>query len=177
MLILVAVVAVIYTATILISGEPTWLIPGAILLVLILGSGVLQNRLAAKQLDRHGGDKLAAQRDDDDWAIPSAHLNVDDDTAAGDTPEVHNEISPHDLPKDHPGRAAAEAQAGDHDDAGGTTTGNDQGGAGGRFERGDDQTAERTGERQRSATAAKSAGTSGETPGQVEGDEPKYFPN
>jgi hypothetical protein len=29
----------------------------------------------------------------------------------GDSPELHDEISPHDLPKDHPGRHAAERQA------------------------------------------------------------------
>jgi len=39
----------------------------------------------------------------------------DDDTAVGDTPEAHDEISPHDLPKDHPGRIAAEEQAGAED--------------------------------------------------------------
>lgn len=35
-----------------------------------------------------------------------------DDTAVGDTPEAHDEINPHDLPPDHPGRRAAEEQAG-----------------------------------------------------------------
>ena len=172
MLALVAGFAIIYTATILLSGEPTWLIPGAILLCLILGYALIERALTKKQLERHGGDKLAAQRDDEDWAIPSAHLNVDDETAAGDTPEVHDEISPHDLPIDHPGRAAAEAQSGGHDDTAGTTTGNEDGAQGGRFERGDDQTTERTGERQRSAAAAKQTGSPGEAPGAVDGDAP-----
>ncbi len=35
-----------------------------------------------------------------------------DDTAVGDTPEAHDEINPHDLPPDHPGRQVAEEQAG-----------------------------------------------------------------
>jgi len=29
-------------------------------------------------------------------------------TAAGDTPEAHDEINPHDMPRGHPGRPAAE---------------------------------------------------------------------
>ena len=36
----------------------------------------------------------------------------DDGTALGDTPEAHDEVNPHDLPQDHPGRVAAEQQAG-----------------------------------------------------------------
>ena len=44
----------------------------------------------------------------------------DDDTPLGDTPEAHDEISPHDLPPGHPGRHAAEEQAREH---GGTTRG------------------------------------------------------
>ena len=38
------------------------------------------------------------------------------------TPEGRDEISPHDLPKDHPGRQEAERQAGDDPD--GTARGN-----------------------------------------------------
>lgn len=45
----------------------------------------------------------------------------DDETPLGDTPEAHDEISPHDLPPDHPGRAEAERLAGGKD---GTTRGN-----------------------------------------------------
>ena len=43
-------------------------------------------------------------------------MTPDDDTPVGDTPEAHDEISPHDLPKDHPGRNAAEDLADDHGD-------------------------------------------------------------
>lgn len=49
-------------------------------------------------------------------------VTPDDETPAGDTPEAHDELSPHDLPKDHPGRAEAERLAEESDD--GTTTGN-----------------------------------------------------
>ncbi len=45
---------------------------------------------------------------------------TDDETPLGDTPEAHDELSPHDLPKGHPGRDAAEEQAGGED---GTTRG------------------------------------------------------
>lgn len=174
MMLLVAAFAVVYTATILIVGDPLWLIPGAILLCLIVGYTMIERALTKAHMKRHHDDPLEAQRDDQDWAIPSAHLIPDDQTGAGDTPEAHDEISPHDLPPDHPGRAAAEAQAGG---MAGTTTGNESGAQGGRFERGDDRTAQRTGERQRSATGAKQTGSPGEAPGEVEGDEPKYFPS
>jgi hypothetical protein len=45
-----------------------------------------------------------------------------DETELDDTPEAHDEISPHDLPKDHPGRPEAERKAGD--EPGATTAGN-----------------------------------------------------
>jgi hypothetical protein len=51
---------------------------------------------------------------------PLGPLTPDSQTAAGDTPEAHDEISPHDLPLDHPGRAEAERLAADD----GTTRGN-----------------------------------------------------
>jgi hypothetical protein len=47
----------------------------------------------------------------------------------GDTPEAHDEVNPHDLPLDHPGREAAEHQA---EGLEGTTTGNEEGGAAGK---------------------------------------------
>ncbi len=53
---------------------------------------------------------------------PLGPLTPDDETPAGDTPEAHDELSPHDLPPDHPARHEAERQAGD--EPGGTTRGN-----------------------------------------------------
>ena len=52
---------------------------------------------------------------------PLGPLTPDHQTPLGDTPEAHDEITPHDLPLDHPGREEAErlAQAG-----GGSTKGN-----------------------------------------------------
>lgn len=52
---------------------------------------------------------------------PLGPITPDDETDLGDTPEAHDEISPHDLPLDHPGRAEAERLA---PDAGATTRGN-----------------------------------------------------
>lgn len=43
---------------------------------------------------------------------PLGPFTPDDQTPLGDTPEAHDEISPHDLPLGHPGRQAAEEQAG-----------------------------------------------------------------
>ena len=57
---------------------------------------------------------------DKEASEPLGPMTPDDETPAGDTPEAHDEISPHDLPIDHPGRQEAERQAGGE---GGTTTG------------------------------------------------------
>ena len=53
--------------------------------------------------------------------MDSGDITQDDDRPLGDTPEAHDEISPHDLPKDHPGRQQAERDAGGDE---GTTRGN-----------------------------------------------------
>ena len=57
---------------------------------------------------------------DDDKAEPLGPATPDDETPLGDTPEAHDEISPHDLPKDHPGRKEAERRSGGSE---GATTG------------------------------------------------------
>lgn len=147
MMLLIAAVAIVYCATVLIIGEAVYIIPGAILLAILLLYAVAERGMTVLNDRRHHGDRRAAISDDEDWPVPSAHTTSDDATPAGDTPEVHSELSPRDLPPDHPGRRAAEEQAG----AGGTTRGDEQGGAGGRFQRGEDRTGGRTGERQRSA--------------------------
>lgn len=51
---------------------------------------------------------------------PLGPATPDDDAPAGDTPEVHDEIGPHDLPKDHPARADLVDEVGED----GTTRGN-----------------------------------------------------
>jgi hypothetical protein len=66
-------------------------------------------------------DESAADADD---PVPS--LGADELRPMGDTPDAHDEIIPQDLPKDHPGRKAAEEQAGVR---GGVTRGHREGGA------------------------------------------------
>jgi hypothetical protein len=149
MLALLAAVIVVFAATVLVSGTPEYLIPMAILLVLVLAYAGLNLALTRRELARHGGDALDALRDDEDWAIPSAHLIGDDDTAAGDTPEVHDEINPHDLPIEHPGRPEAERQAAQAQAE--ATTGNEHGADGGDFNGAQDDTDARTGEQQKSS--------------------------
>jgi hypothetical protein len=68
-------------------------------------------------------DPAAADRDD-----PFPGVGAEDERPLGDTPEAHDEISPHDLPPGHPGRGEAERQAGG---LGGTTPGHREGGAAG----------------------------------------------
>jgi hypothetical protein len=48
---------------------------------------------------------------DQDAKEPLGPFTPDDETPAGDTPEVHDEITPHDLPPDHAGRSASEREA------------------------------------------------------------------
>ena len=57
---------------------------------------------------------------DDNAKEPLGPFTPDDETPLGDTPEAHDEINPHDLPLDHPGREEAEEMAGGDE---GTTRG------------------------------------------------------
>ena len=83
------------------------------ILALLVGGYVAFNALLATRVDRDAAS-------DSSDPVPSTHLVPDNETPAGDTPEAHDEINPHDLPKDHPGRQAAEDEAGDME---GTTRG------------------------------------------------------
>jgi hypothetical protein len=72
--------------------------------------------------------EVARKRDPaaDDPDDPFPGVGADDVRPLGDTPEAHDEITPHDLPAGHPGRHAAERQA---HELGGTTPGHRDGGA------------------------------------------------
>ena len=59
---------------------------------------------------------------DKESSEPLGPMTPDEQTPLGDTPEAHDEISPHDLPPGHPGREAAERQSGGDE---GTTHGDD----------------------------------------------------
>ncbi len=117
--------AVFATAAGALAGAE-FVLPIALLAVLVIGFFMLNALLARRSLARHGGDPRAAQRDGDD-PVPAAHV-IPDGRPIGDTAEAHDEISPHDLPKDSPARRAAERQAASR---AGTTRGNRDGGAGG----------------------------------------------
>ncbi|MCW2998298.1 MAG: hypothetical protein JWN65_1847 [Solirubrobacterales bacterium] len=67
----------------------------------------------------------------EDHQDPFPGVGVDESRPMGDSPDVHDELSPHDLPKDHPGRQAAEQQAAERD---GVTPGHQEGGARGATE-------------------------------------------
>ena len=59
-----------------------------------------------------GDDPGKAPPHDKQSGEPLGPMTPDEETPAGDTPEAHDEISPHDLPPGHPGREAAEREAG-----------------------------------------------------------------
>jgi hypothetical protein len=149
----IAVFFVIVAIVVVATGHPVYLIPIAILAVLIAGYALLNQRVSHRIVDdKHHGDVEEAMADGED-NVPAAHLIGDDERPLGDTPEAHDEISPHDIPMGAPERLAAEAQAGGED---GTSGGNREGGAGGGAATGtSDDTEQRTGDTQRSATEAK----------------------
>jgi hypothetical protein len=62
----------------------------------------------------------------DDHEDPFPGLGVEDRRPMGDTADAHDDLIPQDLPKEHPGRKAAEEQAAAH---GGATRGHREGGA------------------------------------------------
>jgi len=101
----------------------TILIAALIIAVLVAGWFVLNGVARRNVAARHGS--LEDAMSDETEPLPSAHLIPDDETGAGDTPEAHDEINPHDIPPGHPGRRAAEEQAETDGDGARTTRGDD----------------------------------------------------
>ena len=66
---------------------------------------------------------MTEEADDRTAAGAGSEDLTDENTPLGDTPEAHDEINPHDLPPDHPGRAEAERQAAGEE---GTTRGSEE---------------------------------------------------
>src|SRR5205085_11609976 len=91
-----------------------WIIPLAILLAIVAAYFLANWAMTRRIADKHGGEAERALSDERE-PIPSAHLITDDERPLGDTPEAHDEISPHDIPLDNPARHEAEAQVGGHD--------------------------------------------------------------
>ncbi len=104
------VIAVV--AGIALGGE--FVIPVLILAALCAIVAIGYRTLAGNNRASRGGEA----RDVGTQDLPAQPAN--DSRPLGDTPEAHDEISPHDLPKGHPGRAEAERQAAE---GGGTTRG------------------------------------------------------
>jgi hypothetical protein len=98
----------------------------ALLAGIVPGTAATLAYATARRKTRVVGDHYEdASREDLD-AAPG--LGLDDTRPMGDTPDAHNDLIPQDMPKDHPGRQAAEEQA----EAGeGATRGHTDGGAAG----------------------------------------------
>ena len=118
---LVAAFIVIFGVTVILTGNPIYLIAAVMIAALVIGWSLLNRGMSKNVAGRH--DSIEDAMSDESEPVPSTHLIPDNETAAGDTPEAHDEINPHDLPRDHPGRQAAEAQAGGEE---GTTRGDDE---------------------------------------------------
>jgi hypothetical protein len=123
---LVVAFVVIFGVTVIVTGNPVYLIAAVMIAVLVIGYALFNRGMSKKVAARHGSIEDAMS--DETEPVPSTHLIPDNETAAGDTPEAHDEINPHDLPRDHPGRQAAEAQAEEEpgDDGARTTRGDEE---------------------------------------------------
>jgi hypothetical protein len=103
----------------------SFLIAVLIIAALVAGWFLLNAIMRRRVTARH--DSIEDAMSDESEPLPSSHLIPDNETAAGDTPEAHDEINPHDIPPGHPGRQAAEDQADEEsaDDSAPTTRGDD----------------------------------------------------
>src|SRR3954447_8652276 len=132
----VAAFVVIFGITVILTGSPSYLIAAVMIAVLVLAWAGF-NRVMTKRVEsRH--DSIEDAMSDESEPLPSAHLIPDNETAAGDTPEGHDEIHPHDLPPEKTtpppppppprGRRAAEDQAAEEpaDDGARTTRGDEE---------------------------------------------------
>ena len=112
---LVAAVVVIAVAWLALGAEAA--IPITILALICVGAAIAYRTIGT------AGDAATDSSD----SVP--RLNAEDGRPLGDTPQAHDEINPHDLPPDHPGRHAAEEMAQGDD---GSTSGMTSGGAAGK---------------------------------------------
>jgi hypothetical protein len=124
-LVLVAAFVVVFGITVILTGNPTYLIAAVMIAALVVGWALFNRAMTRRVAAKH--DSIEDAMSDETESIPSTHLIPDNETAAGDTPEAHDELNPHDLPPDHPGRAEAERQAEKQpsDDGARTTRGDD----------------------------------------------------
>jgi hypothetical protein len=106
----IAVFLAVFGVTVVLTGVPMYFF-GALMLVGVVLAWSFFNWAMTKRLrSRYGSLEEAMSDERQPW--PVTHLIPDDRTAAGDTPEAHDELNPHDLPAGHPGRRKAHEQAG-----------------------------------------------------------------
>ena len=112
--------------------------------VLVLGALCVGAAIAYRTI----GTSRSAPTDSTD-SVP--RLSAEGNRPLGDTPQAHDEINPHDLPPDHPGRHAAEEMANSDE---GETAGMESGGAAGEGGPEEDEgRTEPSGEARQGATA------------------------
>jgi hypothetical protein len=121
-LLLTAAFFAIVAAAAAIAGGISWAIPVALVAIIVAVYALANRKLGEREMASHGGDEQDALRDGREGGLPKAHVIGDDETALGDTPEVHAEISPHDFPKGAPERQAAERMADEEEDGEAETT-------------------------------------------------------
>jgi len=116
MTIVAAAFFAVFVLTALLSGSTGLLVP-VLVLTVIFAAGAGAFALLSRRGTQRGGQHAADETD----PVPGTAFATDDQTPLGDTPEAHDEISPHDLPMGHPGRTAAARMAAGSSD--GTTRG------------------------------------------------------
>src|SRR3954454_7823564 len=108
-LVLVGAFLVVFGLTVILTGNPVYLIAAVMIAALVVGWSLLNRAMTKRDAGKH--DSIGEAVSDESQRIPSTPLIPDNETAAGDTPEAHYEINPHDIPAGPPGREAAEKQA------------------------------------------------------------------
>jgi hypothetical protein len=123
---IVVAFVVIFGVTVILTGNPVYVIAAVMIAALVIGWALLNRVMTKRVAGKH--ESIGDAMSDESEPIPSTHLIPDNVTAAGDTPEAHDEINPHDIPAGHPGREAAEAQAerAPRDEGARTTRGDDE---------------------------------------------------
>ena len=107
-----------------------WIALGSEYAIPILILGAICAAMAIGYRTLAGANRGPSGEADSSESIPAQPANAS--RPLGDTPEAHDEISPHDIPRDSPGRQAAEHMAGTDD---GTTRGMTEGAGTGGTER------------------------------------------
>jgi hypothetical protein len=85
---LVVAFLVVFGVTVILTGNPVYLIAAVMIAALVVGWALLNRGMTQRVAAKH--DSLEDAMSDEDEPIPSTHLIPDNDTAAGDTPEAHD---------------------------------------------------------------------------------------